>query len=144
MEFPDYSGIFKPDSGFKDKYPGFDPWSKENTSPSGPDFSKSSDDRFGETFKKWGEAADLANKWRNKDNNFGFSGGGVSGGRVQGHGDLTVVYPDQREAYTIAGKHSPWGTIGGMAGTVIGGLFGGPAGAAIGGSFGGAAGGLFG
>ena len=117
MEFPDYSGIFKPGSGFKDKYPGFDPWSKENTGPSGPDLSKSSDDRFGETFKKWGEAADLANKWRNKDNNFGFSGGGMSGGGVHSSGDFTVIYPQQQQPYTIPGSK---GAFGGALGTLAG------------------------
>jgi hypothetical protein len=116
--FPDYSGIFKSDSGFKDKYPEFDPWSKENTSPSGPDLSKSSDDKFGETFKKWGEAADLANKWRNKDSNSGFSGGGISGGGVQGHGDFTVIYPQQQQPYTIEGRKSPVGGILGAVGAL--------------------------
>jgi hypothetical protein len=121
MEFPDYSGIFKPDSGFDPSNKNifgkeFNPWSKENTGASGPDFSKSSDDRFGETFKKWGQAADLANKWRNRDNNSGFSGGGVSGGRVQGHGDLTVVYPDQQQPYTIQGSKGFGGALGTLAG----------------------------
>ena len=116
--FPDYSGIFKPDSGFKDKYPEFDPWSKENTSPFGPDLSKSSDDKFGETFKKWGEAADLANKWRNKDSNSWFSGGGISGGGVQGHGDFTVIYPQQQQPYTIQGSKSPVGGILGAVGAL--------------------------
>lgn len=111
---------------FKDKY-GFDPWSKDapkidwgfsspSSSSSSEKPSSSSDDKFGETFKKWGQAADLANKWRNRDNNSGFSGGGFSGGGVQGYGDFMVFQPPQQQPYTIQGFKGFGGALGTLAG----------------------------
>jgi hypothetical protein len=123
MDFPDYSGIFKPDSKFQDKYPGFDPWSKENTGTSGPDLSRGPR-MAGDVLSKWG---------RDRDNDFGyygnrgggFGGGGFSGGGVQGHGDLTVVYPQQQQPFTIQGSRGfggPLGTLAGIGASFIPGL----------------------
>jgi hypothetical protein len=120
MDFPDYSGIFKPGSGFKDKYPEFDPWSKENTGTSGPDLSKSYESGFGSRFGQGMRmAGDALEKWgKNRDNNFGFYGGGIGGGGVQSSGDFTVIYPQQQQPYTIEGRKSPVGGILGAVGAL--------------------------
>lgn len=115
MEFPDYSGIFKPGSGFnaKDSWQtGFDNRGSDPFGVQGGSFGG----KFGEGMRMAGSALE---KWgKNKDNNFGFSGGGMSGGGVQGHGDLTVVYPQQQQPYTIQGSKSPWGGVLGAVGAL--------------------------
>ena len=118
MEFPDYSGIFKPGSGFnaKDSWQtGFD---NRGSDPFG--VQGGSSNKFGEGMRMAGSALE---KWgKNKDNDFGYygnrgGGGGMSGGGVQSSGDFTVIYPQQQQQpYTSQGSKSPWGGILGAVG----------------------------
>ena len=129
MAFPDYSGIFKPDSGF-DPYKSFqdqfgvDPYSTDASkidlgSSSSEKSSPSFGDKFGQGMRMAGDALE---KWgKNRDNDFGYygnRGGGLSGGGVQSSGDFTVVYPQQQQPYTIQGSKSPWGALGTAVGAL--------------------------
>ena len=118
MEFPDYSGIFKPGSGFnaKDSWQtGFD---NRGSDPFG--VQGGSSNKFGEGMRMAGSALE---KWgKNKDNDFGYygnrGGGGMSGGGVHSSGDFTVIYPQQQQPYTIQGSKSPWGGVLGAVGAL--------------------------
>ena len=117
MEFPDYSGIFKPGSGFnaKDSWQtGFD---NRGSDPFG--VQGGSGNKFGEGMRMAGSALE---KWgKNRDNDFGYygnrgGGGGMSGGGVQSSGDFTVIYPQQQQPYTIQGSKGFGGALGTLAG----------------------------
>ena len=119
MEFPDYSGIFKPGSGFnaKDSWQtGFD---NRGSDPFG--VQGGSGNKFGEGMRMAGSALE---KWgKNRDNDFGYygnrgGGGGMSGGGVQSSGDFTVIYPQQQQPCTIQGSKSPWGGVLGAVGAL--------------------------
>jgi hypothetical protein len=102
MDFPDYSGIFKPDSGFDAKgawQTGFD---NRDSNLFGIGDSSGFKDKLGKGLRM---AGDVLERWgKNRDSGSGFSGGGISGGGVQSSGDFTVVYPQQQQPYTIEGS----------------------------------------